>query len=140
MIDIFYYIFDIYTINALSFDLLRASLKNFAQLIAGCALDERQRRWFYGFLACCSCALTRCFSDYRQGGPARGRGIWGAPRHKKIAQGAHSSSRRRPQARRSKPARHEGEFEYSSGKLYRRGSYARDSLDNAQLEKNCRTP
>ena len=26
-------------------------LKNFAQLIAGCALDERQRRWFYGFLA-----------------------------------------------------------------------------------------
>lgn len=51
MIDIFYYIFDIYTINALSFDLLRASLKNFAQLIAGCALDERQRRWFYGFLA-----------------------------------------------------------------------------------------
>lgn len=51
MIDIFYYIFDIYTINALSFDLLRASLKNFVQLIAGCALDERQRRWFYGFLA-----------------------------------------------------------------------------------------
>lgn len=27
------------------------SPKNFAQLIAGCALDERQRRWFYGFLA-----------------------------------------------------------------------------------------
>ena len=26
-------------------------LKNFAQLIAGCVLDERQRRWFYGFLA-----------------------------------------------------------------------------------------
>lgn len=26
-------------------------LKNFAQLIAGCALDERQRRWFYGSLA-----------------------------------------------------------------------------------------
>ena len=51
IIPIFYYIFDIYTINALSFDLLRASLKNFAQLIAGCALDERQRRWFYGFLA-----------------------------------------------------------------------------------------
>ena len=140
MIDIFYYIFDIYTINALSFDLLRASLKNFAQLIAGCALDERQRRWFYGFLASeigygGSAAVARSLGVSPitvKAGLQEVAGSGERPDIKKLPKG--------PQARRSKPARHEGEFEYSSGKLYRRGSYARDSLDNAQLEKNCRTP
>ena len=123
-------------------------LKNFAQLIAGCALDERQRRWFYGFLASeigygGAAAVARSLGVSPitvKAGLQEVAGSGERPDIKKIAQGAHSSSRRRPQARRSKPARHEGEFEYSSGKLYRRGSYARDSLDNAQLEKNCRTP
>ena len=47
MIDIFYHIFDIYTINALSFDLLRASLRHFevkvmalrAVILAGLVTD-----------------------------------------------------------------------------------------------------